>query len=351
MASRLFINGRFLTQQITGVQSFARSICSELEQVCDYNLLVPAKAIIDENSFENRIIRTGNFKGHAWEQLHLPYFLSKHPHSVLLNLCNTAPAFLNNQVVTIHDLAFIKNPSWFNPIFSKYYSILIPRIAKGSKSVLTVSESVKNEISELFKIPGDKIYVAGNKVQQSILTCIPKKAVHDAITPNKFFLMVGSKDPRKNFSMVESLFAEKFPGVKLVIAGGSNATFQNNNLLQSNPDCIKLGYTDEPTLRWLYENALGFINPSLYEGYGIPNLEAFAFGCPVICSDLPVFREICGDAANYFDPQQRETLWILIRNMLESTAGNSEKTKLGKVIFTSIQQKNRTQILLKAIAL
>lgn len=351
MNSTLFINGRFLTQQTTGVQSFARSVCTELEKVCDYKLVVPAKAILPDAAFNNRIIRTGNLQGHLWEQMHLPVFMSRQRGSVLLNLCNTAPAILKNQVVTVHDLAFMKDNNWFNPVFSKYYSLLVPLIAKRSKAVVTVSEAVKKEIADSLNVPENKIHVAGNKVQNSLLNTLSQAPKLKEIVSKKFFLMVGSRDPRKNFSMAELLFAEKFPEYNLVIAGGKANTFKNNNITESHPNCISLGYTNESELRWLYEHALALINPSLYEGFGIPNLEAFAFECPVLCSDLPVFREICGDAAGYFHPQQPETLFSQINNLLTNPSLTAEKTKLGKVIFTSIQQKDRSQILLKAIAL
>ncbi len=351
MAPRLFINGRFLTQQTTGVQSFARSVCAELESQIAFRILVPANAQLVDDQFKQHILRTGNFNGHLWEQIHLPSFLRKNPDSILLNLCNTGPAFVQNQGCTIHDLAFIKNPSWFHPVFARYYSWLAPRLARNSKTVFTVSETIAKEISTAFGVDMNKIHVTGNKIQSTLLSAHPSNSLIKGIKAKSFFLMVGTDDPRKNFAFAENLFKEKLQGLQLVITGGSHRSFQKTNSSETTPDIIRIGYSDEATLRWLYENAAGLINPSLYEGFGIPNLEAFAFGCPVICSDIPVFREVCEQAAIYFNPQQEADLLTAIQLCLNDAGLVAEKTSLGKVIFTSYQNKNRTQLILKALAL
>lgn len=351
MTQPLFINGRFLTQQITGVQSFARSICAEIATIMPYTLVIPERAELIDSEFNSRILRSGKFNGHLWEQLHLPVFMKKHSGSLLLNLCNTGPAFFKNQVVTIHDLAFLKNPSWFNSGFAQYYNWLIPKLAKNSCAIITVSESIKKELEKTFSLSEGKIYVAGNKISSTLLLAKPVAPVQQGIKPNRFFLLVGSADRRKNFLMAEKVFKEKFPDVLLVTAGGLQNSFRDTGEKVSSSNIIRLGYTDDGTLRWLYENAIGYINPSLYEGFGLTNLEAMAFGCPVICSDLPVFREICGAAAFYFDPLQPDSL---IQTILYSTENQQEianKTFNGKAIFTSFQHKNRSKILLEAFAL
>lgn len=351
MTSRIFINGRFLTQQITGVQAFARSICQELSGVCEFKLLVPENASLIDPIFPDRIIFTGKLNGHLWEQIHLPTFLRKYPEARLLNLCNTGPAFRHNQVCTIHDLAVLRNPEWFNPLFSKFYSWLLPRIAKNSRAVLTVSASIKHELAEAFGIDEQKIYITGNKINPDLLSVKPVPPVDASIKTGDYFLMVGSQDPRKNFALAEQVFRDRFPHYKLVIAGGKSNTFNSTSSRETGDNIIHTGYTELATLAWLYRNAVGFINPSLYEGFGIPNLEALALGCPVICSGLEVFREVCGEAAWYFDPLLSASLENIIALMLQNKQMTAEKTSSGKVIFTSFQNKNRSPILLQALTL
>lgn len=351
MTSRLFINGRFLTQQTTGVQAFARSVCEELAPSVEFTIIVPVNCQLHNPILPERILRTGNRTGHRWEQLNVPSFLKRNTGSILLNLCNTGPAFIKNQVTTIHDLAFLKNSSWFNPVFAFYYSMLIPRLVSNSKSVITVSETVKRELMKSFATGSEKISVTGNKVDSALLSVTPVKPEHSGIHSGKFFLMVGSENPRKNFAFAEKAFINKFPGVALVIAGGSHSAFRSSAKSNRSSQIIRTGYTTNANLRWLYENALGFINPSLYEGFGIPNLEAFAFDCPVYCSGIPAFRETCGDAAFYFDPLNEISFTECLSTGMKNSQLCGQKTLLGKVIFTSFQNKNRTPDLLKALAL
>lgn len=349
MRPKIFINGRFLTQQITGVQSFARAVCSELNDHSDFSLLVPTKADLVDAAFSDKIRRIGRFQGHLWEQVSLPLFLRQQKNAVLLNLCNTAPLMLHDQIVTIHDLAFIKDPSWFNVSFAKYYSWLIPRIVRRSRSVLTVSETVKKELIEAFGLSSDKIIVVGNKVSSDLLEAQPALPAAYNIHARKYFLLVGSDDPRKNFSFIEKLFEDKLSNYQLVIVGGRQSSFNTTERTSNHLNIIRLGYTDLSTLSWLYRNSLGLINPSFYEGFGIPNLEAFAFGCPVFCSDVDVFREICGEAASYFDPRNPDSASKLLLSYLEDPAMIKNQVNTGLEVFKKFQESNRAISILKAI--
>ncbi len=165
----LLINGRFLTQQVSGVQAFARSICREISATLNFKIVIPGKAVLLDDEFSDRIIRFGSLQGHLWEQMELPLFVKRNTGTILLNLCNTAPLNLKNQVITIHDLAFRKNPNWFNPFFSSFYNFLIPRISETSKAIITVSQTIKNELTGQYGISKDKIFVVGNKVGETFL--------------------------------------------------------------------------------------------------------------------------------------------------------------------------------------
>ncbi len=346
----VFINGRFLTQQLSGVQSFARSICRELLTVGPIQIIVPTNEKPIDHEFEKHLVLYGKQKGHLWEQFELPAYLRKNPGIVLLNLCNTAPLKVRNQVITIHDLAFIHNPDWFHPVFSWYYRFLIPKISKNSRAILTVSNTIKSEIAALLKVSETKILVAGNKVSEPLLTASSVKPSQLFVGTDDYFLMVGSRDPRKNFGMVEELFANGFRGKKLVIAGSTHRNFKNaSNELKKSIHVLDVGFVNNSELKWLYENAIAFINPSLYEGFGIPNLEAMALGCKTVCSNIPVFHEICGNAANYFDVNSKESLKNILNNLLDNKLYMQEQVSMGKVIFDEFQSTNRSSIILKAL--
>jgi len=347
---QIIINGRFLTQQVSGVQAFARSICRELGEVIPLKLVISEDDRMIDEEFSDSIVRYGKLKGHLWEQFELSSFIKKHPQATFLNLCNTAPVNIRNQIVTIHDLAFLHHPEWFRWLFSNYYKFLIPKICRNSKAILTVSETIKSELIEFLGIAEQKISVITNKVSGPFLDAVSVAPAKFPFEKDEYFLMVGTNDPRKNFAMVKSLFNDGFQGKKLVIAGGNHKNFRAITVDEHISSCIiRTGYVNDSELKWLYQNACGLINPSLYEGFGIPNIEAFSQGCGVICSELRVFKEVCRDAAFYFNPRSNESLKITLENYIENYGRDGQGISKGKVIFEELQTKNRSSIILKTL--
>ncbi|MGQ0828477.1 MAG: glycosyltransferase family 4 protein [Bacteroidota bacterium] len=348
---KLFINGRFLTQRTSGVQSFAREVCRELLKEIELVILVPSNTTLYDNEFSGHIKRTGFFKGHLWEQISLPLFLLNQTDAKLLNLCNTGPVIVKKQICTIHDLAFLKDPKWFNPLFSLAYTFLIPRLIRASRGVLAVSETIKNELVKEYKLSEKKITVVGNKVAQDIIDAKPIGPFDDRILPKEYFLVVGSDNPRKNLSFVKHIFAEGAIGKKLVVAGGGHRSFSNNERIDFDSDTIiALDYIDNEKLVWLYKNAIGLISPSFYEGFGIPNIEAMMFECPLVCSDIPVFREVCQEAAFYFKLNDAESLKNCLIQDMENKARVEENKAAGRKIVEKFQSAQRGQIILNMLS-
>jgi len=348
---KFFINGRFLTQRISGVQSFAREICRELIKETDLIILVPSNARLYDDEFSAQVKKIGFFNGHLWEQISLPLFLRNQPNATLLNLCNTGPLIVRKQICTIHDLAFLKNPKWFHPVFSMVYTFLIPRLTRKSIGILTVSETIKNELVKEYNIPEKKIAVVGNKVAQSIIDARPIAAFDYRLLPKEYFLMVGSDNPRKNLTFVERIFVEGTIGKKLVIAGGSHRSFNNEKRINYTVDnIIKLDYVDNERLQWLYKNAIALINPSFYEGFGMTNIEAMMFGCQVICSDIPVFREVCQESAFYFKLNNAESLKNCLIKHMENKVQVEENKIAGRKIVEKFQNAKRTQAILNMLS-
>lgn len=295
----IYINGRFLCQPLTGVQRFAFELVKELNKSTeiDFVLLKPKEASFF--ALEGLPVHSfGEFSGHLWEQTELPAFLKKNQNKLLINLTNTAPIAYRNQIVTIHDLAFLHNPMWFSFAFRAFYKFLIPVIAKKAKHIVTVSEFSKSEISEKLGIPPGKISVVYNSVPSSFKEQIKKDEHED------YALAVGSLDPRKNLStLIKAFDSIKGTNLKLFVIGSTNSKIFRNEL----PDFDKkkilfLGRVSDEELASLYANAKMFIYPTLYEGFGIPNIEAMYFSTAVITSDIPVTREVCKDAAYYVNP-------------------------------------------------
>ncbi len=162
---QLIVNARFLTQPLTGVQRFAIELCLCLKKILPGMKFVAPRNILHQKIAEELEVEPfGKFTSHLWEQIELPVFLKQQHSPLLLNLCNTAPLFYKRNIVCIHDIAFQVNPGWFSPTFVKLYKFLIPRIARRSLQVLTVSNFSKAEIISYTGIPENKVKVIYNGI-------------------------------------------------------------------------------------------------------------------------------------------------------------------------------------------
>lgn len=324
----IYVNARFLTQRITGVQRFALEICKQLKKIRQDVVFVAPKNIKHKADAEALdVITYGSTSGHIWEQFSLPRLLKKEGNPLLLNLANTAPLLYPNQIVTVHDLAFKINPKWFSRSFSYYYNFLVPKILKNSKGVITVSRSSKIEIAHIYDIDERKITVIYNAVSQSFFdTTLDTGSTYKH---KPYILAVASQDPRKNLSRLVEAFKMVDDSTKLLLVGGRNANFATHEFSTKGVNRIEsLGYVTDVELAELYSNAEIFVYPSLYEGFGLPNIEAMHYGCPVITSDIPACREVCEKAALYVDPTNINKIAENINQLLKDKSLRQELSQL-----------------------
>lgn len=301
---KIFVNARFLTQNITGVQRYAIEISKELKKNYPNIKFVAPKNIIHGALAEYLEVETyGRLAGHLWEQIELPIYLRKQGDPLLVNLANLPPLIYKNKICTIHDLSFLRNPQWFSRKYYYYYRFMTPKIAKTCKKIITVSEFSKNEIIKLLNISNEKIiniYNSNSDTFKSIPSSKPKNNYED------YILAVSSANPRKNFKNLILAFNKLQPRkIKLLIVGSDNKVFAStglNKLVNMNSNIIFTGYMSDIELAKLYTGAKLFVYPSLYEGFGIPPLEAMACGCPVVVSNTASLPEVCGEAAYYINP-------------------------------------------------
>lgn len=304
----IYINGRFLLQEQTGVNRFAYELCLALAvRGRDFVLLCPhgeIKECYDVSLFSVR--RCGAGQSHIWEQLFLPFsFHCLRGRNILINFTGIGPILVRNKIMTIHDLAFIVNPKWYSSSYTLLYKMLTPISAITSKKILTVSEFSKSEIMRLLSVSEDKIAIVYNAVSSVFHRNTDEKIkspVHD-----KYILAVSSIDPRKNFiTLLKAFTLMDDPNVKLYIVGGQASIYSTSIDELFSPvsnDRIKwMGRVSDAKLKEYYSNAVCFVYPSLYEGFGIPPLEAMSCGTPTIVSDIPPIREVCRDAALYVNP-------------------------------------------------
>lgn len=296
-----YVNARFLTQNITGVQRYAIEISKQLKiQLGNEVRFVSPKNIIHNKIAEElEVCVVGKNKGHIWEQVDLPIYLTKNKSPLLLNLANTAPICYGNNIVTLHDIAFERFSENFDWKFGIFYRLLIPRIVKKAIKIITVSKFSKQEICDFYKIPSQKIYVIYNAASNIFYQKIKDYS-------EKYVLAVSSLNYQKNFhSLIRAFNMLDDNNIKLFLVGDINRNFADIGLLkdiQGNKNIVFKGRIDDDELISLYSNAVCFIYPSLYEGFGIPPLEAQACGCPVVCSNAASLPEVCGDSVIYFNP-------------------------------------------------
>lgn len=310
----IYINGRFLLQEQTGVNRFAYELCKALHQSGIFFILLcphgEIKMCYDTAGFS--IKHCGWGKSHIWEQLFLPiFFLKTRGKHLLVNFTGIGPIALKNKIRTIHDLGFMVNSKWYSLSYILLYKTLTPLSAATSLKILTVSEFSKNEIMRLLNVKKDKISVIYNAV--SSLFMEPDTNYQYSEKKEKYILAVSSIDPRKNFATLLKAFSMlKDTDIKLYIAGGQNRIYSISvEELSANISSEKikwLGRVSDAELKRYYEGASCFVYPSLYEGFGIPPLEAMACGVPVVVSDIPPIREVCGDTALYVDPLNQKDI-------------------------------------------
>lgn len=217
------------------------------------------------------------------------------------------------QVTTIHDCAYSRFPTEFSsPLDRCFYAIMFRLALQKSNKIIAVSQATKDDIQTIYGISGDKINVVHEGVDRSFLNdqsdVTDLKARFGVDQP--FMLFVGISRPRKNLARILGAFAaakDRFDKrMKLVIAGPEDDRFLNirqlSRELKIDESVILLGRVTEQELHSLYRSARCLLFPTLYEGFGLPILEAMASGTPVLTSSMPAHMEIAGDAAVFVNP-------------------------------------------------
>jgi glycosyltransferase involved in cell wall biosynthesis len=304
---KIYLNGRFLTVQVTGVQRVAYELIKALDELIDKNeispdynfILIYSGTIVNQIDLKHiRLLKKGFLTGNLWEQLELPFYTVG---SLLVSLCTISTIFKLKQLVMVHDASFLVNPQYFSKAFIIWYKFAIPLLGKISRQILTVSNFSKSELVFSGKFRPEKISVIPNAADHIFDNPKPALEFKEKIDRQKpYCLAVSSLGENKNFQGL-SLALDKidFSKYKMLVAGGVNRTL---SFAASDTMITYLGYVSDAELKYLYSNASLFIFPSFYEGFGIPPLEAMTLGCPVIASNTSSLPEVLGDACVYFDP-------------------------------------------------
>lgn len=273
-----------------------------------------------------------------WSQLILPTYLKlqrKKPHVFFAPAHYIPRGCPIPTVVTIHDVAYEYYPGEFlkKDLFKlrNWSTYAITR----SKKVIAVSHNTKKDITTIYKTPSEKVHVVHNGYSQISSDC--KSETIQPLLQQKYLLYVGTIQPRKNIEVLIDAFRlvlHQYPDLKLIVAGKKGWLYQNVlrkvREMQLEDKVNFTGYLRDDEIACLYKNAFAFVLPSLYEGFGLPILEAMYHECPVITSNSSSLPEVGGDACLYFDPKNSVELKGAIVKLMQEPRTRTDLIKKGQ---------------------
>jgi glycosyltransferase involved in cell wall biosynthesis len=294
--------------ELGGVERWARELSSRLPALWPerYAVARPPAALAHR-------------AGHAWEQVLLPF--AARGADWLLCPANLAPLAARNTAVVIHDAAALREPAWYSDLYARWQRFALPRIARRARLVITVSEFSRGELRALL---GVEAAVVPGGVDERFTQDADAAAARAALRLDRpYVLTVASRTARKNLcALEESARRLRATGMELVAAGGSRPQFRE----EAGASAVRtLGHVPDEHLPGLYAGARCFVLPSLYEGFGLPCLEAMACGTPVVASNVAALPDTCGGAAILVDPHDPAA----IADAVERAAGNETLAAAG----------------------
>ncbi|WP_284775270.1 glycosyltransferase family 1 protein [Agrobacterium sp. lyk4-40-TYG-31] len=354
-----FINGRFLTQKTSGVQRFAREIVKALDRHLastgsedEWVLLAPESASLDMPLSAIKQRQTGGLSGHLWEQTQL--FMAARS-GKLINLCNSGPVLHGKSLTVIHDAMIFRTPENFSPAYRAVHGTLGHLLSRRGR-IATVSEFSKRELTQM--IGAKNVSVIPNSCEH-LASIAPDETVLQRLklVPGSYLLFVGSPTPNKNIQRaIEAIgiMGDTAPDFAVVGAAASSvfkADVPDSDRNQTQRDHVKFtGRLSDEEIAALYSHAAALVFPSLYEGFGIPPLEAMLLGCPVLSSNIEPALEVCGDAALYFDPNDAKDIVRAITHLTGNPGLRAEMIARGHARAAAFSWDRSALALLDAVS-
>lgn len=261
------------------------------------------------------------------------------------------------RATTVHDLTYIHFPELVEEKNLAHLRRVVPRSIKKADFILTVSEAVKAELVEHFKLDPSRCVVTSIPPEPGYFVKNDNE-IHKkyGIPTEKYIFFIGNLEPRKNLSTLVEAYQLLPDNIKseysLVLAGGKGwKTEKSKQSIQKAQDAgekvVHIGYADQADAAALFQKASVFVMPSFYEGFGMPLLEAMAGKTPVVTSDIPVMRETAGDAALYANPNDPQGFASHIEAILQSTELVDELNKKAALQLTKVSWEDNAAKIVK----
>jgi len=334
-AMRIGIDFTSAVRERAGIGRYARELIralARLDHTHRYVLFVPRDAYPDLMPFDwapNFSIRraplTERYLAALWHRARVPL-----PIETFIGAVDVfySPDFLlpptraARKLVTVHDLSYVRVPECFPTPLLNYLNRAVPPSLARADVVLADAASSQRDLVEVYGTPREKIRVLYSGVEPRFCPDVPPDArtrVQQLTRGKPYLLSVGTLQPRKNYVRLLHAFAHLLSSLQppisdlqLVIAGGRGwmyaEIFETAARLNLQERVVFAEFVADDDLPALYAGARLFVYPSLYEGFGLPVIEAMACGVPVVCSNTSSLPEVAGDAALYFDPRDVDAL-------------------------------------------
>ncbi len=319
MSGDVVVNTRSLSAGLTGVQRYTAELCARF--VGRVTNIQPARPL-------------QGVKGHLWEQFRLPTLVRGR---LLWSPANSGPIVVGCQVVTVHDVAVLDHPEWYNPRFAAWYRWMTPWLVRRASHIMAVSEFTKRRLIETTGVDQSRVTVVPNGVDDRFS---PRGPEEIALTVGKlgipspnYVLSLATLEPRKNLpgqlAAWERCISFIPDNVWLVVSGaqGKEHVFRDTQIRSVPPRVHFTGYVPDEDLPALYTGATGFLYPSFYEGFGLPVLEAMSCGSVPIVSKTTAPQELAGDAGIAVNPHDHDSIASAIVKVVKEVGRREELSR------------------------
>lgn len=328
---------RAFAPEPTGTENYARSLIPELVSLApetQWILYTRGERPADLEDLPNVQLRALRFP-RLWTHLRLSAEMTSHPPDRLFVPSHVLPLIHPRySAVTVHDLGYLYYPQAHRARDRIYLDLSTRWNARSARVVLADSEATRRDLVARYDVPPDKVVVSypGLAPHFRPVAAQTVEAARRQYDLGEYVLAVGTLQPRKNYGRLLEAFARLKRPITLVIVGRKGWLYNSilDRAAQLGLDRLRfLDYVPLADLPSLYAGARAFVFPSLYEGFGLPVIEAMACGTPVACSNVSSLPEVGGEAALYFDPMDTGALQAAMEQVLDDDTVRSRCVERG----------------------